>query len=295
MELDRSEGDLKQAISRFELASNDLDRAGRLLDSKAISAEEADSRSKSKQQAEASIKSAQAMHQMAQLNMEYTHITAPIDGRIGRKLVTEGNLVNGSQGQTTLLTTIVSMDPIYCYFDADERAVLKYRQLASEGKGGDFRNGEVACELGVANENGYPHKGVIDFVDNQVNPATGTLQVRGVFPNPAPDHVLQPGYFARVRVPGTTKYQALLVPDEAVGTDQGQKFLYVVNGKNVVEYKLVKLGPISGGLRVVREGIAPTDWVVVNGLMSIRPGVPVTVTRAAVAEGAAPIAADAKP
>lgn len=279
-DLDRASADLTQAESRFELASNDLDRAERLLKSKAISEEEADSRSKSKREAGAAILSARASVETAKLNMEYTHITSPIDGRIGRKLITEGNLVNGNQGQSTLLTTIVSVDPLYCYFDADEQSMLKYQQLAREGKGDNIRDGQVVCELELANETGFPHKGVLDFVDNRVDPATGTLRVRGIFPNPAPDRILQPGYFARVRVPGSGKYQSLLIPDLAVGTDQGQKFVYVINN-DTVEYHTVKLGPLIDGLRVVREGIHSNDWVIVNGLMSIRPGAKANATRAA--------------
>src|SRR5665213_2688769 len=201
-ELDRADADLTQAQTRFELASNEVTRADRLLASKAISEEEADSRNKGMREAAAGIVSARASVETTKLNMEYTHITSPIDGRIGRKLITEGNLVNGNQGQSTLLTTIVSLDPIYCYFDADEGAVLKYQQLAHEGKGGNFRGGQVACEVELANETNYPHQGVLDFLDNRVDPATGTLRVRGVLPNPGPDRILQPGYFARVRVPG---------------------------------------------------------------------------------------------
>jgi multidrug efflux system membrane fusion protein len=293
-ELDRAEADLRQAETRFELASNDLARAERLLKSKAISEEEADSRNKAKREAEAAIQSAQASVENAKLNVEYTHITAPIDGRISRKMITEGNLVNGNQGQSTLLTTIVSLDPIYCYFDAPEPSVLKYQQLAKEGKGGNLRDGRVPCEVELANETGFPHKGVLDFVDNRVDPGTGTLRVRGILPNPGPDRVLQPGYFARVRVPGSAKYLALMIPDQAVGTDQGQKFIYVVNDQDAVEYRTVKLGPLIEGLRVVREGLKPKDWVVINGLMAIRPGAKVKPERAssAVTQAAAPTAAD---
>jgi RND family efflux transporter MFP subunit len=137
----------------------------------------------------------------------------------------------------------------------------------------------VACELELANETNFPHKGVIDFVNNQVDPATGTLRIRGVFPNPGPDRVLQPGYFARVRVPGSEKHQAIMIPDLAVGTDQSQKYVLTVDDKNMVQYKLVKLGPVIDGMRVVREGLTMNDWVIINGLMSARPGTPVTPTR----------------
>lgn len=291
---DHAEAELTQAQSRFELASNDLERAERLLKSRAISEEEADSRSKAKREAEAAILSARANVEIAQINLDYTHITSPIDGRISRKLITEGNLVNGNQGDATLLTTIVSLDPIYCYFDADEGSVLKYQQLARDGKGGDFRDGHVVCEVELANETNYPHKGVLDFLDNRVDPTTGTLRVRGVLPNPGPARVLQPGYFARVRVPGSARYPALLVPDEAIGTDQGQKFIMTVDDQNTVQYKMVKLGPVVDGLRVVREGIQSNDWVIVNGLMSARPGAKVNPTHAAAGMASAQPAANSK-
>ena len=279
-ELDRAQANLLQAETRLELASNDLARAERLLKSKAISEEEADSRSKAKREAEAAIQSASASMEMARLNLDYTHITSPIDGHVGRKLISEGNLVNGNQGQSTLLTTIVSVDPIYCYFEPDERSILKYQQLARDRNGDNTTRGKVACELALANETGFPHVGVLDFMDNQVDTKTGTMRVRGVFPNPGPDHILQPGFFAHVRVPGSAKYRALLIPDQAVGTDQGQKFVYVVNDQDVVDRRTVKLGPVIDGLRVVREGIHAGEWVVVNGLMSINQGVKVKPQKA---------------
>jgi len=282
-ELDRAAAELKQAETRLELAINELARAERLLKSKAISEEEADSRSKAKREAEAAIESARASVEVAKLNLEYTHIAAPINGRISRKLITEGNLVNGMQGQNTMLSTIVSLDPIYCYFDADERSILKYQQLAREGKQESLRDGRAPCELELANESGFPHKGVLDFVDNRVDATTGTLRVRGVFPNPGPDRILQAGFFARVRVPGSGKSQALLIPDQAVGTDQGQKFVFVVNDQDEVEYRTVRLGPFIDGLRVVREGIQSNDWVVVNGLLSIHTGSKVNPKRAPLA------------
>ena len=294
-ELARQEAALNQAQIRLELAENELARADRLLKSRAISEEEADTRSKAEREAEAGLESARAALATAKLNVNYTRITAPISGRIGRKLITEGNLVNGGQGQSTLLTTIVSVDPIYCYFDADERSILKYQQMAREGKGLNIRGGHVVCELELANEKGFPHRGMLDFVDNRVNPATGTLRVRGVFPNPEPEFPLQPGFFARVRVPGSGRYAALLIPDEAVGTDQGRKFVYVVNDQNAVEYKPVDLGPTLEGLRVVREGLGSNEWVVVNGLMNLRPGVKVQAERIAAAITGGPTVAAARP
>jgi multidrug efflux system membrane fusion protein len=283
-ELDRAEADLLQARTRFELASNDLTRAQRLLKARAISEEDADSRAKAERTAAAAIESARASVEMARLNLDYTQIKAPINGRIGRKMITQGNLVNGDQGQSTLLATVVSLDPIYCRFDADERSILKYQQLARQGPRENWRGGKWACEMALANETGFPHKGVLDFVDNEVDPATGTLRVRGVFANPG--HGLQPGYFARVRVPASAPYQALLIPDLAIGSDQDQKFVLVVDGQDTVQYMPVKLGPLIDGLRVVREGLHSNDWVVVNGLMSVRPGAKVNPARVT----AAPVA-----
>jgi len=268
-DLDRTQADLLQAQTRFELASNDRARAGRLLKARAISEEEADARAKAEREAAAAIASARASVEMAKLNLDYTRVTAPINGRIGRKMMTEGNLVNGSQGQSTLLATIVSLDPIYCYFDADERSILKYEQLARQNQQESLTGGKLLCEIELENETGFPHKGVLDFADNRVDPNTGTLRVRGVFSNPG--RVLQPGFSARVRVPGSAPYPALLIPDQAVGADQDQKFVFVVNGQDPVRSP-VKLGPLIDGLRVVREGIHANDWGGVNGLMSIRPG-----------------------
>jgi multidrug efflux system membrane fusion protein len=292
-ELAREQAHVRQAETRFELTSNDLVRAERLLKSKAISEEEADMRNKARREAEAALQSARAALEIAALNVAYTQIHAPINGRIGRKRITEGNLVNGNQGQSTLLTTIVSLDPIYCYVDADEQSVLKYQQLAREGKRVSARDAQIGCELGLANEEGFPHQGTIDFVDNQVDPATGTLRARGVFPNP--ERSLVPGFFARLRVHGSGKYPALLIPDEALGSDQGNKFVLVVNAQEVIEYRPVKTGPLSDGLRVVREGIQATDWVVVNGLMSVRPGAKVKAERLPPNPSAAPAGAAAKP
>jgi RND family efflux transporter MFP subunit len=221
-QLTRAQADLNQAQTRLELARNDLARADKLLKSKAVSEEEADSRSKAAREAEAGLEAARASVEAARLNVDYCRVTAPINGRIGQKLMTEGNLVNGNQGQSSLLTTIVSLDPVYCYFDADERSVLKYQELARQGKRAEVAGGKVPCELALADDTGFSHKGFLDFANNQIDPGTGTLRVRGVFENPAPDRVLQPGLFARVRVPGSGKYEALLIPPQAVGTDEGQ-------------------------------------------------------------------------
>jgi multidrug efflux system membrane fusion protein len=268
-ELERAQAEHNRLEAKLELAVNDFKRADVLLKTKAISEEEFDTRSKAKREAEAAVEAAQAAVTTAKLNLDYTQITAPISGRIGRKIITEGNLVNGNVGQATLLTTIVSQDPIYCYVDTDERQVLKYQKLALEGKRVSARNEKVPCELALGNEEGFPHKGVIDFVDNRLDPNTGTLRARGVFPNP--EGAMLPGLFARLRVTGSDEYEGLLVPDEALGTDQNQKFVYIVNPQNVVEYRAVKMGPLMDGLRVITQGLQAEDWVVVNGIQRVRP------------------------
>jgi len=206
-----------------------------------------------------------------QLDLEYTKVIAPITGRVSRYVVTVGNLIqSGDQGGGTLLTTIVSVDPIYAYFDVDEHTVLRVRQLIREGKAESARNGDLPVWLGLANEDGHPHRGTINFVDNQVNPRTGTLRSRGVFPNK--DEALSPGYFARVRVPIGFPHQALLVSDRAIDSDQGQRVVYVVDKDNKVVSRPVRLGALHDGLRVIEDGLNPGERVIVTGLQQVRPG-----------------------
>jgi RND family efflux transporter MFP subunit len=207
-----------------------------------------------------------------QLDLDYTKVKAPISGRVSRYNVTTGNLVqSGDQGGGTLLTTIVSMDPIYTYFDMDERTVQRLGQSIREGKAAESAaEAEWPVALGLATERGLPHQGTINFVDNQVNPKTGTLRVRGVFPNK--DASLSPGFFARVRVPVGQPHKALLVSDRAIDNDQGQKILYVVNDKNEVVSRPIRPGALHDGLRAIEEGLKPGDRVIVVGLQQVRPG-----------------------
>ena len=222
----------------------------------------------------AAVKVAEAALNTAELNLDFTKVTAPISGRISRYLVTVGNLVqSGDQANVTLLTTIVSVDPMYAYFDVDERTVLRVRQLIREGKAKSAREAAMPVMLGLANEDGFPHRGTIDFVDNQVNPKTGTLRVRGMFPNK--DEALLPGFFARVRVPVGAPHQALLVTDRAIDNDQGQKILYVVNDKNEVVSRPIRVGLLHDGLRAIEDGLKPGERVIVNGLQTVRPGITV--------------------
>ena len=225
-------------------------------------------------QAVAALNQSKANLETARLNLDWTKVTAPVSGRVSRYVVTVGNLVQaGDQNGGTLLTTIVSVDPIYAYFDMDERTELRVRQLIREGKAKSARESEWPVSLGLATQEGFPHKGTINFVDNQVNPKTGTLRVRGVFPNM--DEALSPGFFARVRVPIGQPHQALLVTDRALDNDQGQKILYVVNEKNEVVSRPVRLGAFHGGLREITDGLKAGERVIVNGLQQVRPGITV--------------------
>jgi RND family efflux transporter MFP subunit len=209
-----------------------------------------------------------------QLDLEYTKVIAPVSGRASRYVVTVGNLIqSGDQGGGTLLTTIVSVDPMYAYFDVDERTVQRVSQLIREGKVKWAPKTEWPVSLGLATEEGFPHQGTINFVDNQVNPKTGTLRARGVFPNK--DGALSPGYFARVRVPIGPPHHALLISDRAIDNDQGQKILYVVNGNNEVVSRAIRLGALHDGLRAIEDGLKPGERLIVNGLQLVRPGVTV--------------------
>jgi RND family efflux transporter MFP subunit len=209
-----------------------------------------------------------------QLDLEYTKVAAPVRGRVSRYFVTVGNLIqSGDQAGGTLLTTIMSVDPMYAYFDMDERTVQRVGQSIREGKAESASDGEWPVALGLATEQGFPHQGTINFVDNQINPKTGTLRVRGVFPNK--DNSLSPGFFARVRVPIGAPHPALLVSDRALDNDQGQKVLYVVNDKNEVVSRPIRVGALHDGRRAIEEGLKPGERVIVNGLQLVRPGVTV--------------------
>src|SRR6185503_18572066 len=243
-EFDHAEAEYQRALSQTELAKNDAERAKRLIVTKAISEEDYDTKLKTYLAAQATEKSAKATLESARLNLEFTEIRAPISGRIGRAVVTEGNLISsGVAGSgATLLTTIVSLDPLYLYGDADERAILKYLRLRREGTRVSARDEQIPAEMELADETGFPHKGYMDFVDNRIDPTTGTMRARGVFTNA--DHGLSPGFFARIRIPGSGKYKALLLPERALGSDQAQKFAYVVNAEKKVEFRPVTIGPM---------------------------------------------------
>ncbi len=295
--LDQASAQEEQAKVKLELAKSEFDRAAKLLDSRAISAEDYDTRNKAVREAEAGLRVAKATVEKAKLDVEYTQIKAPLDGRIGRKMMDVGGLVIGGPMGATVLTSIVSLDPIHCYIDADELSVLRYQKLNREARALS-RDDEISCEMALANDEGFPHKGVIDFMDNRLNPNTGTIQVRAVFQNPKPERgqrVLQPGYFARVRLPGRGDYDALVIDDKAVGADQAQKVVMVVDAGNIVMPRPVKVGPVIGGKRVIHEGLKETDRVIVNGMAKVRPGMPVQPLTEAEAQAQAGPPGEGKP
>jgi RND family efflux transporter MFP subunit len=272
--VDRLKAEMGGARARAELARGEAKRAEGLAATKAISIDTYEQRRQTAVQADEAVLSAEAALKAAQLDLEFTEVRAPLTGRISNARVTAGNLVvGGSSANATLLTTLVSQDPLYCYFEADEASVLRYRQLHREGKRTSALFATILAEMELGNEQGFPHKGQIDFVDNQVNPATGTIRARAVFPNP--DKLMSPGFFARVRIPGVGQYDAVLVRDSAISSDQGRLFVLTVDATNKTVYCPVKTGPMVEGLRVVREGLTANDRVIVSGLMSARPGVPV--------------------
>ena len=225
--------------------------------------------------AAAAIESAEAGVATAELNLDYTRVRAPVTGRISRQYVTSGNLISGGTATSTLLTTITSVDPLYCTFDANEQEVLKYVRLAQAGRRESSRVAKNPVFMGLIDEEGFPHQGHMDFVDNRFDTDTASIRARSVFSNR--DEVLLPGMFARIRIPGSAAYVAVLIPDSALGTDQSAEYVYIVVD-NVIERRVVKLGPMVDGLRVVREGLTGGESLVIEGLLQSRPGMTVKTT-----------------
>jgi multidrug efflux system membrane fusion protein len=283
--LNQAKAEVTRNKFRLELARNNVERAERLFKSRAISGEELDTRTQEQRQALASLEAAKAAVEAAELNVEFTRVTAPIKGRVSRELVTEGNLVSGGTEGSTLLTTIVSLDPIYVYFTADERAYLRYARLAQSGARPSSRDVANPVKLQLADEKDAEHEGKMDFVDNRIDTATGTAQGRAIFPNP--DRLLIPGLFAKVRLLGEGPYQALLVPDGAIGTDQSQKFVFVIDEQNVARRQTIVPGRMEGSLRIIREGLKGDERIVVDGVQRVRAGSPVTPQETQITEEAA--------
>ena len=265
-EVRRLEAQLQQTRAAATRSDNEAQRGERLRLSNAISAELADSRTTAAQEARAAVAGIQAQLDLAKLNLSFTRVTSPISGRVSRADITAGNLVTAD---VTPLTSVVSTDKVYAYFDADERVFLKYTELARQGR----RGATTPVYLGLSNETGNPHLGQMNFVDNQVNPATGTIRGRAVFDNS--DGRFTPGLYARLKLVGSGTYSAVLITDEAVGTDLGKKFVLVMDADNKSAYRAVELGPKIEGLRIVRSGLSKDDTIIVKGLQRVRPGSPV--------------------
>nr|PZN62517.1 MAG: efflux transporter periplasmic adaptor subunit [Pseudomonadota bacterium] len=292
-EFDRAQAEAERARTAATLAEADLVRAEKLVATRAISQEEFDARKAALVSAQAAVKAAEAAVDVARLNLSYTRVTSPIDGRVGRAEVTVGNLVTGGlSGQATRLTTVVSMSPMYVYFEASERDYLKYMDLARSGQRALSREHANPVLLAVGNETDFRHQGYMDFVDNRVDAGTGTLMGRAVFPNP--DRLLVPGMFARVRLLGTSKYAGTLVNDRAILTDQDRRYVLVVGEGDTLEYRAITTGPLVDGLRAVRSGLKGGERIVVNGLQRVRPGM-VVRPRMVPMEGEATAAAEPAP
>lgn len=264
-----AKAELARARTQLALARTERERAVKLLAQHAISQEEFDSRSSGTEQAEANVEAASAAVDTASLNLAWTRVESPISGLVSREEVTAGNLVSAGQ---TLLTTVVSADKIYVEFETDEQAYLKYAALTRSGERGNARNSHLPVWVGLADEKGTPHEGQMVFLDNALDAQTGTIRARALLDNS--DRRFTPGLFARVKLEGSARYEALLVNDSAIGTDQNVRYVFAVGPGNKVEYRAVKLGPvIDDGLRVVRDGLKPGELIVVNGLQRVRPGV----------------------
>jgi multidrug efflux system membrane fusion protein len=269
--LDQAKANLAQSRANLAFAEADLTRGAQLVRDKTITEQTFDQRTQAKRVAEAAVAAQEAAVRQASLDLSFTELRAPVDGRIGDRRVSPGNLVTGGTGgNTTLLATIVSLDPIRFEFTFDEASYIRYERLSKGGKDMTSRDGSALVALRLIDEPDYLHEGRMDFVDNVIDRTSGTIRGRAVFANS--NGAFTPGMFGRVRVPASPVYAALLVPDAAIGTEQARKFVLVVDGENVVRQKYVTLGQMSGNLRVIKDGIAADDRVVVNGLMRARPG-----------------------
>ena len=256
-----------QRQAEYKQAKGESDRTELLLKNNAISAEEAEAR-------RARYAGAKAALESAKLDLEFTEVRSPIDGRVSRALLTEGNYVSGLAGSATMLTTVVSVDPVYVYASVDEDTLLKFNRLVEAKKLGNTDGGKIPVDLQLADESEFPHHGSIESFDNQLDPDTGSILLRAVFAND--DGRIVPGLFARIRIPLSEKHVALLVDERAIGTDQANKYVLALTPTNTVAYQSVTLGPVIDGKRVIRTGLVPGEEIVVNGLQRVRPGMPVS-------------------
>lgn len=292
-ELDRAQAELERAKVRLQTAEREANRIAQLVAKNAISTEDAEARQSRYDEAKAGLLAAEAARNSAKLDLDFTEIRAPINGRVSRALITPGNYASGVAGAGTVLTTIVTIDPVYVYADVDEHSLLKFNALARARKDAGATEERVPVELQLADEDTFAHKGHIESMDNRLDAGTGSILLRAVFPNT--DGRIVPGLFARIRIPLSERYAGLLIEERAIGTDQGQKFVLALTPTNTVEYRAVKLGPVVDGKRIVRSGLKAGEQIVVNGLQRARPGSPVTPEQASVTNAGASTAKSAQP
>jgi len=290
IEVARRAAELRKSETALALSTGNQARGERLVRTDAISREEYETLVKTRDEADATVASARAALAAAQLDLGYTTVRAPIAGRTGRALITAGNLVTGAGESATLLTTVVSQDPIHVLFDADERAYLRYQQPQESRVNGGARYASKPVQLALADEKTFTRAGTMDFVDNRIDPTTGTIRVRAVFPNKT-GRELTPGMFARVRVQRDATYPAILVQDRAIATDLGRRVVMTVDEGGTVRAKTVEVGPLVGGLRVVRTGLSPSDKVIVDGLQRAQPNAKVNAQKVPMEPQDGPVAA----
>ena len=271
--LEQAQATLERAKTQASLARSEANRTDKLINTNLVSREEWEQRRAAAIQAQADIRAAQAAVDAAQLNLDFTKVTAPIDGRASRALITSGNLVTAGDS-ASVLTTLVSQKTVYVYFDVDESTYLHYQNLARRGQGVSSNHTALPVEIGLAGEEGYPHQGKVDFLDNQLAPSTGTIRMRALLDNA--QRQFTPGLFARVRLPGSAEFQATLIDDKAVLTDQDRKYVYIVDKEGKAQRRDITPGRLADGLRIVQQGLKPGDKVIVDGLQKVfMPGMPV--------------------
>ncbi|EPL0397600.1 efflux RND transporter periplasmic adaptor subunit [Enterobacter ludwigii] len=271
--LEQAQATLTRAKTQASLARSEANRTDKLVNTNVVSREEWEQRRSAAAQAQADIRAAQAAVDAAQLNLDFTKVTAPIDGRASRALITSGNLVTAGDS-ASVLTTLVSLKTVYVYFDVDEATYLHYQNLARSGQGATSNHLALPVEIGLVGEEGYPHQGKVDFLDNQLTPSTGTIRMRALLDNA--QRQFTPGLFARVRLPGSAEFKATLVDDKAVLTDQDRKYVYIVDKEGKAQRRDITPGRLAAGLRIVQQGLNPGDKVIVDGLQKVfMPGMPV--------------------
>ncbi|MCK6903828.1 efflux RND transporter periplasmic adaptor subunit [Enterobacter roggenkampii] len=283
--LEQAQANLARAKTQASLAQSEANRTDKLVNTNVVSREEWEQRRSAATQAQADIRAAQAAVDAAQLNLDFTKVTAPIDGRASRALITSGNLVTAGD-TASVLTTLVSQKTVYVYFDVDESTYLHYQNLARSGQGASSNHTALPVEIGLTGEEGYPHQGKVDFLDNQLSPGTGTIRMRALLDNA--QRQFTPGLFARVRLPGSAEFKATLVDDKAVLTDQDRKYVYIVDKEGKAQRRDITPGRLADGLRIVRQGLNPGDKVIVEGLQKVfMPGMPVNAKTVAMTTSAA--------